>query len=176
VAFEREQVGKKMRGAQTLGEFSTYSPRNQPSGGISERALPRDGTTDASTPSVVESQRKSVAIVDDGESLCTMLAMFLEEAGYRVQYVAHDGAEIVSVIESKKSAIPDLILMDYRMPGMDGLEAARRISKLHSRINIVIITASEEVGEDARRSGFGFLRKPFSLTTLLDSVEKSLAD
>ena len=98
----------------------------------------------------------------------------LERAGFEVVAEAAGGDEAVALAET---AAPDLALLDVRMPGLDGIEAARRILEARS-IPIVMVTALSESGvvSQAVEAGvFGYLVKPFREEDLLPAIEAARA-
>ena len=102
-----------------------------------------------------------ILVVDDMESNLQILEEQLKNQGYRV-ITATDGAEAIDLARSKA---PDLILMDILMPGIDGLEATRRLKadKVTHRIPIVMVTKLTEVEDRilALKAGADdFLSKP----------------
>jgi len=125
--------------------------------------------------------RKSIAIVDDEEELCSLFSMLVKRLGYHVACVAHDGDEIVQAV-LEGSTHPDLILMDYRMPTMNGMQAAEKILRVRPEIKIVIVTADDSVkerdpGEQSIISaGLFFLQKPFPTSALAKTIEDALSD
>ena len=114
---------------------------------------------------------KSICIVDDSEDVSEMLALLVRRLGYRVECVAHEGKEIIQTLETGKR--PDLILMDYRMMGMNGLDAAREILRIDPKVKIIICTADESVKAPAKSAGLGFLQKPFSGSALAEALKNS---
>ena len=113
-----------------------------------------------------------VLVVDDVLMNRDIASSFLRSAGHEV-VCAEDGAEAVAVVESTEL---DVVLMDVRMPGMDGLEATRRIRALggaRGRIPIIALTAHafREQIEACRRAGMSsHLSKPFEMDALLAAV------
>ena len=103
---------------------------------------------------------KRVLIAEDETIIRMDLRGTLESAGYDVCGEAQDGVEAVALAESLE---PDVILMDVKMPRLDGIEAARRILERRA-VPIVMLTAfgHEELVERAVDTGvFGYLAKPF---------------
>ncbi|HZY95012.1 MAG TPA: response regulator, partial [Candidatus Bathyarchaeia archaeon] len=99
-----------------------------------------------------EESSKVVAIVDDDEDLCSLFSLLVKSLGYHADYVAHDGDEIVhAVLEEGIEA--DLILMDYRMPTMNGMQAAQKILRVRPEMKIIIATADDSVRQDAIVAG-----------------------
>lgn len=80
-----------------------------------------------------------VVIADDEEKICDYLLAVIdwEENGCEIVGVAHDGAEVVSLCMEKT---PNILLTDIRMPGLNGLEAIKRLHSEIPTINIIIIT------------------------------------
>jgi CheY-like chemotaxis protein len=118
---------------------------------------------------------KRVAIVDDDFELLTTYSAVLEHLGYAT-LTASDGDEIVDQVLSGHEAAPDVILMDYRMPKMNGLEAAKRILRNRPGIKIIMSTADDSVKQEAISAGMTFLQKPFSLGELARAIRESLGE
>jgi len=120
---------------------------------------------------------KRVLIVDDGDSAREVLASMLLANGFAVETAA-SGEEALSLIAeaSRNGRAFDLVLMDWRMPGMDGIETSRCIKadKTISQIpSILMVTGygREEVMHLADDAGLdGFLIKPVNESTLIDSI------
>ena len=115
-----------------------------------------------------------VLVVDDNEQSRQILSGMLESFDFEVS-VAASGAE--GLAELKQSREPyDLVLMDWKMPGMDGIEASRRIKadqKLSVVPTIIMVTAygREEVMTAAKVAGLeGILIKPMTPSLLLDTI------
>ncbi len=113
-----------------------------------------------------------VMLVEDTESVVLMLTDFLKFMGYEVA-VARNGIQAVDIVEQEK---PDAILMDVMMPGMDGLEATRRIRKLNSmqKIPIIALTALAMPGDREQCIAAGmndYLRKPVMMQDLAQVLE-----
>jgi DNA-binding NarL/FixJ family response regulator len=101
-----------------------------------------------------------VVVVDDEPMVCVFLRTILDSAqDLEVVDVAHDGAD---GIEAVRRGRPDVVLMDLRMPGMDGLTAIERINELAQPPNIVVLTtfdADQYVLRALRAGATGFLVK-----------------
>ena len=115
-----------------------------------------------------------ILVVDDKENNRSLLTALLEESGTQARE-ARDGHEAISDFEAWS---PDVILMDVRMPGMDGLEATRRIRALPGGDTVVIIALSggvlDEERDAAHESGVdAFLNKPFRIARLFDAIRES---
>ncbi len=116
----------------------------------------------------------SVLTIDDEKPVRESIRHFLEDCGYDVLEAA-DGK---SGLEIFKSQNPDLILVDLRMPGMDGLEVLDRISRKSRKTPIIVISGTGVIGdvvEALRRGAWDFLLKPIEdMEVLRHAVEKSL--
>ena len=115
----------------------------------------------------------SILIVDDDRLILTGLANGLEERGY-VVYKAATGEEAVALAGTVQ---PDLVLMDICLPGISGIEAARRIQET-ANVPVIFLSAtdSEEVVRMAIALGsISYLVKPITITQLVPAVENALA-
>jgi two-component system, OmpR family, phosphate regulon response regulator PhoB len=116
-----------------------------------------------------------ILIVEDEESLAVLLRYNLEAEGFEVDTAARgDDAE-----QQIKDAPPDLVLLDWMLPGLSGVELCRRIRmrKDTERIPIVMLTARGDEGERVRGLSLGaddYIVKPFSLPELIARVHAVL--
>jgi len=126
------------------------------------------------SPPRVGRARVRILIAEDETLIRLDLRGILERAGFEVCAEARDGQEAV---ELARNALPDLAILDVKMPRLDGIEAARWI--LDERpIPIVILTAygQEELVARAVEAGvFGYLVKPFRETDLLPAIRAAHA-
>lgn len=117
-----------------------------------------------------------VLIVDDEELVRTGLQMILEaEDDIMVAGLAVDGADAV---RRSQELAPDVVLMDIRMPVMDGLEATRQILKDGSAVKVVILTTfdlDEHVYEALRAGASGFLLKDVPAAQLVHAIRVAAA-
>ncbi|MHC1744074.1 MAG: sigma-54-dependent transcriptional regulator [Syntrophobacteraceae bacterium] len=114
-----------------------------------------------------------ILVVDDDAAHRLMLATLLDEWGYRVEE-APDGQAALDAIRARPV---DLILMDMRMPNMDGIEATKAIAGYNPSIPIVIMTAYSSVATavDAVKAGaFDYLTKPIDFDALKLTLERAL--
>jgi response regulator NasT len=122
----------------------------------------------------MEQNSKRRIVVAEDESLIRMdIVETLKDQGFDVVGEAGDG---LKAIELAKELKPDLMVMDIKMPDMDGLSAAEQISKL--RIPVVFLTAFNQQELVSRASEVGamaFLVKPFSPEDLLPAIEVALS-
>jgi CheY-like chemotaxis protein len=114
-----------------------------------------------------------ILVVDDEEPVRDLLRDFLEGEGHTV-VMASSGNE--ALLSAEKES-PQLIVLDVRMPGLDGIEtcAALRANEKTRRIPIILATAFREVLEEALAAGIDdFVTKPFHLAELLHRVQSLL--
>lgn len=108
--------------------------------------------------------------MDDDRGIREFVRTVLADEGYAVTE-ATDGQEALERVEAQR---PDVILLDMRMPVMDGWEFARTYRlQPGPHAPIVIVTAALDVAKDAKEIGAdGFLAKPFQLDDLLELVQR----
>lgn len=110
-----------------------------------------------------------VLIVDDEPEAVELLQEFLVAKGYDV-ITAGDGAEAVRKVMDER---PHLILLDVRMPKMDGLEVLRRVREIDKEVGVIMVTGvtEEEIGRQAMALGaFDYIVKPLDLPYLERSL------
>ncbi|MFA7239510.1 MAG: response regulator [Sulfuricellaceae bacterium] len=120
---------------------------------------------------------KRMLVVDDSDNARKVLSEMLDTHGFSVQAVSSGQEALAALGAASRSGNPfDLVLMDWRMPGMDGIETSRRIKAddtLHPPPAILMVTGfgREEVMRYANDAGLdGFLVKPVNESTLIDSI------
>jgi osomolarity two-component system, sensor histidine kinase NIK1 len=121
--------------------------------------------------SVAEIGPFTVLVADDNDVAQRLCKRVLEKAGYRV-LIAADGLQAVDVALNQN---PSMILMDVAMPGIDGLEAMRRIKAERPHMPIVIASAHSMASDRERFLAAGadnVLSKPFRLADLVAIVAK----
>lgn len=116
---------------------------------------------------------RMVLVVDDENSVQQALRDILEDCGYRVE-CASDGKEGLEKINLLN---PDVVIMDIRMPEIDGIKVLELIHQRGQQIPIILITAygSTETTIEAMKLGaFDYLMKPLKINELLETVQKAL--
>src|SRR5262249_22783089 len=114
---------------------------------------------------IVIPEQRRILVVEDDESVRDVLALTLDVAGYEVVAV-RDGADALDLLESWQ---PDLILLDLRMPVMDGWTFRREqmASNVLSDIPVVVLSGAQEAGLECEKlSAAGLIPKPFELREL----------
>jgi Response regulator containing a CheY-like receiver domain and a GGDEF domain len=116
---------------------------------------------------------KQILIADDSQSIREILAFSLERAGYSV-LVASDGLEAYNLLDGRAV---DLLLTDYHMPNVNGLELITKVRMLdaYKYLPILVLTTEKQTEfiNEAREAGAtGWLLKPFSTEKLLQTLRK----
>ncbi len=119
----------------------------------------------------MEAPKKTILIVDDEREILLTLREFLEMEGYRV-LIAENGFDALKILD--QGEIPNLILLDMKMPIMNGWAFAIEFLNRHDHLSpIVVITAAGDAEQRARDIGaIGWVEKPFDLNQLLKKIEK----
>jgi DNA-binding NarL/FixJ family response regulator len=115
-------------------------------------------------------QEPTVLLADDQELVRTGFRLILELAGLTVVGEAADGAAAVELARRHR---PDVVLMDVRMPGMDGIEATRRIQLAGLPTRVLVLTTfdlDEHVYDALRAGASGFLLKDVERDRLVDAI------
>jgi CheY-like chemotaxis protein len=114
---------------------------------------------------------KTIMVVDDEEAIRLLYREELSEAGYRVQ-VAANGVE---ALQMARQARPDLMTIDIKMPGMDGIELLRRVREMYRDLPIIICTAYGDFKRDfSTWASDAYLTKSADLTELKQKVRELL--
>ncbi len=171
-----EKMEGNIRVDSELGKGSTFTfdlPFHGTIGTISNssRAQTNIGTLRVSKTTDVANM-KTILVAEDEESNYELVRIVLQQR-YRLLR-AHNGIEAVTINEEEK---PDLILMDIRMPEMDGLDATRIIKEVDSSTPIIALSAFafEENIRDAKAAGCdAFMAKPFRVEDLIEITKKYL--
>lgn len=113
-------------------------------------------------------------IVDDEAPVLEVLSEYFTAQGYEVE-TALSGADALAAVRRRR---PDLVLLDIRMPGMDGMEVLRRLQQVDAALAVVMVTANEDLAlarETLRIGAFDYVSKPFDFDYLDRVVSAALA-
>jgi len=116
---------------------------------------------------------QGILIVEDEAILAKNIKRYLERHGYEVR-IARTGEDGIAQFEDFK---PDMVLLDFNLPGADGLEVLERIRALDSRVKVILITAhgNVRIAVDAMKAGaYDYLGKPVNLGELKLLIDKAV--
>jgi DNA-binding response OmpR family regulator len=117
---------------------------------------------------------KRALIVDDEEDIVSVCTMILEDDGFEVQSFT----DPIIALSTFKSYFYDIIILDIKMPGMDGFELHKKIKELDNKVKVCFLTASEMYYEIFRSKEYAsldndlFIHKPIGNKDLLEKVNK----
>jgi DNA-binding response OmpR family regulator len=118
-----------------------------------------------------ESGKASIAIVENELNLISIYSYVVKELGFNPIFIAREGEEILRAIADGRAS-PDVIIMDYRLPGMNGIETAKRILKHRPATQVIVASADDSIRDESISLGFSFLQKPFSLETFAERIRR----
>lgn len=116
----------------------------------------------------------TVLVADDEDEFRKILALELQGEGYRVDTAA-DGAEAMKMLEQKRY---DVILLDIRMPHVNGFEILRFVKKKFPETKVIMLTAFSDMAYAIESKNLGaqaFLSKPYDLMKLFTTIRQVLA-
>ena len=117
-------------------------------------------------------EKIKILLVDDEKE-------FVETLSERIRMREHDSDVALNGEQALKKIdddLPDVVVLDLKMPGMDGMEVLRRIRKAYPKVQVIMLTGhgSEKDEEEARKLGaFEYLQKPVEIETLMKKVKKA---
>ncbi|BBO86999.1 sigma-54-dependent transcriptional regulator [Desulfosarcina ovata] len=115
----------------------------------------------------------TILIIDDDDQLRISFERLLKEEGYQVCTAASGEAGIRMLTES----IPDLVVLDVRLPGINGLETFRQIHQIEQKLPVIIMTAygtTETAIEATKMGAFDYVIKPFDIPQMLSTIAQAL--
>lgn len=173
-----EKMGGKIRVESKLGEGSKFIFSMPFHGTIGNMTTSSRTQMNMRTLRVSEhangANMKTILVAEDEESNFELVRIVLQKRYHLVR--ARNGIQAVTKSEDEK---PDLILMDIRMPEMDGLDATRIIKEVNSNIPIIALSAYafEENIREAKAAGCDdFLAKPFRVEDLIEIIKKYIGE
>jgi DNA-binding response OmpR family regulator len=123
------------------------------------------------------SGKKRVLVVDDEPDISLILKMVLEDSGFEV----HSFEDPISALNSFEVGLYDLLILDIKMPEMDGFELYHEIRKKDNKVKICFLTASEMYYKKMRNEEFSslnkdlFIQKPIENEELIKEINKILS-
>lgn len=112
-----------------------------------------------------------VLVVDDEKDFVEMLSLRLKEAGQRV-FAAHSGRECLETLAANEHI--DVVVLDIKMPGMDGIETLKEIKKRHPIIEVILLTghgAIETAVDGMKLGAYDYLLKPADFDDFRSKIE-----
>ena len=129
-------------------------------------------------PKKKDNSKPKVFIVDDDISAIIIYTGILDASGLKVIDTAKNGKEAVNKFKTlfkNYDGIPDVILMDHRMPIKNGLEATKEIIQIEARAKIIFVSADSQIREEAIMAGaISFLEKPFKIQDIITTIKNVL--
>ena len=116
-----------------------------------------------------------ILLVDDDEDMCELVSAFLSKEGFR-PVCLNDGEAALKRLHKK---VPDLLLLDFMMPGINGMDVLKQAKRLNEHLPIIMITgyAHVEGAVEAMRAGASdYIAKPFRHTGLVQMIQRILAE
>ncbi|MCJ7553586.1 MAG: response regulator [Ignavibacteriaceae bacterium] len=116
---------------------------------------------------------ESILVVDDDINLCTALKDELTEVGYDAQYVTN-GFDAIKYLQDNKV---DMVLLDLKMPDMDGFDVLREMEEKDIHTNVIVLTAYADVKsaiDSAKMGASDFISKPYDFDELLITIRRVL--
>jgi DNA-binding response OmpR family regulator len=120
-------------------------------------------------------EKKKILVVDDEDALRTVLSDQLQEQGYDVSSAADGGI----AIEMLRVEYFDLVLLDLKMPNIDGYEVLHYVKRKHPITKVIILTGFADLKNALDSMGSGadhFLGKPYELSDLLLAIKSVIVD
>lgn len=117
---------------------------------------------------------KKILIVDDQFGIRILLKEVLQKEGYTT-FQASNGQKAIDIVKNEK---PDLVLLDMKIPGMDGIEILTKLKEINQNIQVIIMTAYEEldmIQEAIQLGALTHVAKPFDIEDLVKEVKKFLS-
>jgi DNA-binding NtrC family response regulator len=115
-----------------------------------------------------------ILIVDDEKDFVEMLSLRLVDQGHRVR-VAYSGEQGLAALDE---AACDVVILDIRMPGMDGITALKAIKARHPVVEVILLTGHGTIDtavEGLKSGAFDYVQKPANFTELLDKLAAARA-
>ena len=170
---------KKKETGSGLGLYVTYGIVKAHNGHIDVTSKPNEGTTfnvyipvyePISHETTSEPSEKIILLADDELMLRDLLAELLETSGFNVIRVT-SGAEVLKVLTEEMKV--DLLIIDYNMPGMNGLDCVQELRKLNYQMPVILSTGSLsiEASSDVKKFGVtSLVTKPYEFDAMLSTI------
>ncbi len=113
-----------------------------------------------------------IMIVEDMIVIQKMLNEILSIKGHQVIFIAGTGQQAIDYFINPNNECPEIVIMDHRMPGKDGLTSFKEVLAINETVKIIFVSADESVREEALASGAsGYLIKPITIKSMLNIID-----
>ncbi len=117
--------------------------------------------------------KNKILIVDDQFGIRILLSEIFQKDGYET-YQAANGLQALNIVTENE---PDIVILDMKIPGMDGLEILRRLKEMNPNIKVIMMTAYGEldmINEAMKLGAITHFAKPFDIDEVRDVIKKQL--
>jgi two-component system response regulator (stage 0 sporulation protein F) len=117
--------------------------------------------------------KRKLLIVDDQFGIRILLNEIFQKEGYQT-FQAANGVQALNLVQNEN---PELVILDMKIPGMDGLEILKRVKKINESIKVIIMTAYGEldmIQEAIDHGAITHFSKPFDIDEIIAAVKKEL--
>lgn len=121
----------------------------------------------------MSNSKQKLLIVDDQFGIRVLLNEIFQKEGYKT-FQAANGVQALDIVKNEE---PGLVILDMKIPGMDGLEILKRIKKDNEAIKVIIMTAYGEldmIQEAVKNGALTHFAKPFDIDEIIGAVKKEL--
>jgi len=119
-------------------------------------------------------RKQTILVVDDEEAVLRLFQRILKKKEYAV-LMANKGKTALELVNKKR---PDLVILDLKMPGMNGIEILRRIKRIDENIEVILITGygTMKTAKMAMRLGaYDYITKPFDINYIRALIEDAIS-
>lgn len=112
---------------------------------------------------------KKLMVIDDEIGLCNVVRRYFSEKGYTV-FISQEGGEAISILKTEK---PNILILDIKMPGINGVEILKLAKQLNKTLKVIVVSAIRDdsiVKEVMRLGASSYITKPFKLEELEKKV------
>ena len=117
--------------------------------------------------------KKRILIIDDDKDISLVYARFLKHTGFKILKTIISGPKGIQFFKNLKVK-PDVIILDYRMPGMNGIETAKKLLDLDPSVKIIFASSTMDIiGDVIALGAIGFYYKGNPLEELVNLIENT---
>jgi DNA-binding NtrC family response regulator len=116
-----------------------------------------------------------VLVIDDDEDICLYLREFLTREGFKVTTISKPADALIEIRQGRHQ----IVLLDVRMPGVDGVDLLRQVRAVDSDICVIVMTGYPSVQsavDSMKASAFDYLQKPFDLQSLRTVMDRAIRE